>query len=216
MSPSPPRPLRIGLTGGIASGKTLVSRQFAALGVPVIDTDELAREVVAPGSEGLAAVRERFGDDVLAADGSLDRRALRARVFADPQARRDLEGITHPRIRALVEARAAAAGGPYQIIVIPLLVESGRRTTVDRVLVVDCPESLQLERLLARDGGSREQAEAILAAQASRAQRLAVADDVIVNTGEPQAVAAEVAALHQRYLALSAATDSDAVGGLRP
>jgi dephospho-CoA kinase len=193
-----------------------VSRQFAALGIPVIDTDELAREVVSPGSEGLAAVRARFGDDVLTPDGSLDRRALRTRVFADPQARRDLEGITHPRIRALVEARAATAGGPYQIIVIPLLVESGRRTMVDRVLVVDCPETLQLERLLARDGGSREQAEAILAAQASRAQRLAIADDVIVNTGDPRAVAAEVAALHQRYLALSAATDTGPAGGLRP
>jgi dephospho-CoA kinase len=216
MSPPPPRPLRIGLTGGIASGKTLVSRQFAALGVPVIDTDELAREVVAPGSDGLAAIRTRFGDTVLAADGTLDRRGLRARVFADPDARRDLEAITHPRIRALVEARSAAAGGPYQIIVIPLLVESGRRTTVDRVLVVDCPESLQLERLLARDGGSREQAEAILAAQATRAQRLAVADEVIVNTGDPAAVGAEVAALHRRYLDLSVAADGGAKGGLRP
>jgi dephospho-CoA kinase len=216
MSQSPPRPLRIGLTGGIASGKTLVSRLFAARGVPVIDTDELAREVVAPGSEGLAAIRTRFGDAVLAADGTLDRRALRARVFADPDARRDLEAITHPRIRALVDSRAATAGGAYQVIVIPLLVESGRRTTVDRVLVVDCPEALQLDRLLRRDGGSREQAEAILAAQATRAQRLAVADDVIVNTGEPQAVEAEVAALHARYLELSAAADARATGGLRP
>ncbi|MEZ5458741.1 MAG: dephospho-CoA kinase [Steroidobacteraceae bacterium] len=215
MSP-PPRPLRVGLTGGIASGKTLVSRMFAARGVPVIDTDELAREVVAPGSDGLAAVRARFGDGVLAADGSLDRRALRARVFADPDARRDLEAITHPRIRALVEARSAAAGGRYQVIVIPLLVESGRRTPVDRVLVVDCPESLQLERLLRRDGGSREQAEAILAAQASRAQRLAVADDVIVNAADPQAVESEVDALHRRYLALSPVADSDGRGGLRP
>jgi dephospho-CoA kinase len=216
MNPLSPRPLCIGLTGGIASGKTLVSRQFAALGVPVIDTDELAREVVAPGSEGLAAVVARFGAGVLAGDGSLDRRALRAHVFADPQARRDLEGITHPRIRALVEARAAAAGGAYQVIVIPLLVESGRRTTVDRVLVVDCPESLQLERLLAAAAVACEQAEAILAAQASRAQRLAAADDVIVNTGAPDAVAAEVAALHQRYLALSATGDGAAAGGLRP
>jgi dephospho-CoA kinase len=216
MSQSPPRPLRIGLTGGIASGKTLVSRQFATLGVPVIDTDELAREVVAPGSDGLTAIRARFGDGVLAADGTLDRRALRALVFADPDARRDLETITHPRIRALVEARSAAAGGAYQVIVIPLLVESGRRTTVDRVLVVDCPESLQLERLLRRDGGSREQAEAILAAQATRAQRLAVADDVITNTGDPAAVEAAVAALHRRYLELSAAADGRATGGLRP
>ena len=216
MNPSPPRALRIGLTGGIASGKSLVSRLFAALGVPVIDTDELAREVVAPGSDGLAAIRARFGDGVLAVDGTLDRRALRALVFADPDARRDLEAITHPRIRALVEARSAAAGGPYQLIVIPLLVESGRRTTVDRVLVVDCPESLQLERLLRRDGGSREQAEAILAAQASRAQRLAAADDVIVNARDPQAVETAVHALHRRYLALSPVADSDPTGGLRP
>lgn len=216
MNAPPPRPLRIGLTGGIASGKTLVSRLFAALGVPVIDTDELAREVVAPGSEGLAAVRARFGDAVLATDGTIDRRALRARVFSDPDARRELEAITHPRIRALVEARSAMAGGAYQILVIPLLVESGRRTTVDRVLVVDCPESLQLERLLRRDGGSREQAEAILAAQATRAQRLAVADDVIVNTGDPRAVETEVAALHRRYLDLSVTTDDGASDGLRP
>jgi dephospho-CoA kinase len=216
MNLSPPRPLRIGLTGGIASGKTLVSRLFATLGVPIVDTDELAREVVAPGSDGLAAIRARFGDGVLAADGTLDRRALRARVFADPDARRDLEAITHPRIRALVESRSAAADGPYQIIVIPLLVESGRRTTVDRVLVVDCPEALQLDRLLRRDGGSREQAEAILAAQATRAQRLAVADDVIVNTGDPQAVETQVAALHARYLDLSAAANDRATGGLRP
>jgi dephospho-CoA kinase len=216
MTAPPPRPLRIGLTGGIASGKTLVSRLFADLGIPVIDTDELAREVVQPGSEGLAAIRARFGDGVLAVDGALDRRALRARVFADPAARRDLEAITHPRIRALVEARAAAAGGPYQIIVIPLLVESGRRTPVDRVLVVDCPEALQLERLLRRDGGSREQAEAILAAQATRTQRLAAADDVIVNAGDREAVSAEVVALHRRYLELAAAAETSAAGGLRP
>lgn len=195
--------LRVGLTGGIASGKTMVSRLFAARGVPVIDTDELAREVVEPGTAGLAAIRERFGAQVIGPDGRLDRRALRELVFRSPDARRDLEAITHPRIRALLEQRSAAAGGPYQILVIPLLVESGRRTAVDRVLVVDCPESLQLERLMRRDGSSRGQAEAILAAQASRAERLAAADDVIRNDGDPAALDAAVAALHQRYLGLA-------------
>jgi dephospho-CoA kinase len=195
--------LRIGLTGGIASGKSLVSRLFAARGVPVIDTDELAREIVEPGTEGLAAIRERFGAAVIGDDGRLDRRALRELVFGAPEARRDLEAITHPRIRALLERRSAAAGGPYQVLVIPLLLESGRRTAVDRVLVVDCPESLQLERLMRRDGSSRTQAEAILAAQASRAERLAAADDVIRNDGDPAAVEHAVAALHQRYLALA-------------
>lgn len=208
--PGDKRAFRVGLTGGIASGKTLVSRLFARLGVPIIDTDELAREVVEPGSEGLAAVRDRFGAGVIGADGRLDRRALRALVFADPQARKDLEAITHPRIRALVEQRSAAAAGPYQIHVVPLLVEARRRDSVDRVLVVDCPESLQLERLVQRDGGSREQAEAILAAQASRAERLAMADDVIVNDGVPRQVEDAVAALHARYTALA----GDA--GLRP
>jgi dephospho-CoA kinase len=197
-------PLRIGLTGGIASGKTLVSKLFAARGVPVIDTDELAREVVGPGTEGLAAIRERFGASIIGADGRLDRRALRDQVFRSSTARRDLEAITHPRIRALLEQRSAAAGGPYQILVIPLLAETRGRTPVDRVLVVDCPESLQIERLMRRDGSSREQAEAILAAQASRAERLALADDVIRNDGDPAAVEAAVAALHQRYVALAA------------
>lgn len=202
--------LRIGLTGGIASGKTLVSRLFAARGVPVIDTDELAREAVEPGTEGLAAIRERFGESVIGADGRLDRRALREHVFRSSEARRDLEAITHPRIRALLEQRSATAGGPYQILVIPLLAETGRRTPVDRVLVVDCPESLQIERLMRRDGSSREQAEAILAAQASRAERLALADDVIRNDGDPAAVETAVAALHQRYLALAAEAGAQA------
>ena len=210
LGPGGKRAFRVGLTGGIASGKTLVSRLFARLGVPIIDTDELAREVVEPGSEGLAAVRDRFGAGVIGADGRLDRRALRALVFADPQARKDLEAITHPRIRALVEQRSAAAAGPYQIHVVPLLVEARRRDSVDRVLVVDCPESLQLERLMQRDGGSREQAEAILAAQASRGERLAMADDVIVNDGVPRQVEDAVAALHARYTALAGNA------GLRP
>lgn len=198
--------LHVGLTGGIASGKSTVARLFAARGVPVIDTDDLAREAVAPGSDGLAAVVARFGPGVLAADGSLDRRALRRIVFASEsdseseKARRDLEAITHPRIRALLTQRSSEAGGAYQIWVIPLLVEGKGRVRVDRVLLVDCPEALQIERVMQRDGSSREQAEAILAAQASRAERLSAADDVIVNDGDPARLEARVAELHQIYL----------------
>lgn len=194
--------MHVGLTGGIASGKSTVARLFAARGVPVIDTDDLAREVVAQGSEGLAAVAARFGAEVIAADGSLDRRALRRIVFesGSEKARRDLEAITHPRIRALLEQRARDAGGAYQIWVIPLLVEGKGRVRVDRVLLVDCPEALQIERVMQRDGSSREQAQAILAAQASRAERLSAADDVIVNDGDPARLEARVAELHQAYL----------------
>jgi dephospho-CoA kinase len=194
--------LHVGLTGGIASGKSTVARLFAARGVPVIDTDDLAREAVAPGSDGLAAVVARFGPGVLAADGSLDRRALRRIVFESEseKARCDLEAITHPRIRALLTQRSSEAGGAYQIWVIPLLVEGKGRVRVDRVLLVDCPEALQIERVMQRDGSSREQAEAILAAQASRAERLSAADDVIVNDGDPARLEARVAELHQIYL----------------
>lgn len=194
--------LRIGLTGGIASGKSTVSRLFAALGVPIIDSDEIARDVVAPGTAGLAAIVARFGAGVLQADGSLDRRRLREIVFADAAARRDLEAITHPAIREEMDRRSARAGGAYQLLAIPLLVEGGRaRGRVDRVLVVDCDEDLQVRRVMARDGSTEAQARAVLAAQASRAQRRAVADDVIVNDGDLAALRDQVEALHQRYLA---------------
>lgn len=195
------RPFRVGLTGGIASGKSTVAKLFEALGVPVIDTDVLSREVVAPGQPVLRQIAERFGVGVLAADGSLNRAALRTRVFADPAERTALEQLTHPAIRALVEERSATAGGDYQIHVIPLLVETDGRSRVDRVLVVDCPEDLQLRRLQARDGVSIEQARAILAAQATRAARLSAADDVIVNGGELGVLRDEVARLHARYSA---------------
>jgi dephospho-CoA kinase len=197
------RTFRVGLTGGIASGKSTVARLFEALGVPVIDTDVLAREVVAPGQPLLQQIAERFGAGVLAADGSLDRAALRTLVFADPAARTDLEQLTHPAIRALLEERSAAAGGQYQVHVIPLLVETAGRSRVDRVLVVDCSEDLQIRRLQARDGSTLEQARKILAAQATRAARLAVADDVIVNDGELAAVRDQVAELHARYRRLA-------------
>lgn len=190
---------RVGLTGGIASGKTTVARLFEALGVPVIDTDVLAREVVAPGQPVLGQIAARFGTSVLLPDGSLDRAALRSIVFADPNARAELEQLTHPAIRALLEERSAAMGGDYQILVIPLLVETGRSIPVDRVLVVDVPEELQIRRLQARDGSTLQQAKQVLAAQVSREARLAAADDVILNDGDVGALHDRVAELHFRY-----------------
>ncbi|NDE88069.1 MAG: dephospho-CoA kinase [Gammaproteobacteria bacterium] len=194
---------KVGLTGGIASGKTRVAEFFAARGVPVIDSDQIAREIVAPGAPALAAIRERFGEGVMAADGNLDRRVLRAIVFADPAARRDLEAITHPAIRARMAELNAQARGPYVINAIPLLTEGGGRRDLDRVLVVDCPEDLQIARVMARDQVDEAGARAVLAAQASRAARLAIADDVIVNDGDLAALEARVASLHERYLGLS-------------
>ncbi|MFM2110134.1 MAG: dephospho-CoA kinase [Gammaproteobacteria bacterium] len=194
---------KVGLTGGIASGKTRVAEFFAARGVPVIDSDQIAREIVAPGAPALAAIRERFGEGVMAADGNLDRRVLRAIVFADPAARRDLEAITHPAIRARMAELNAQARGPYVINAIPLLTEGGGRRDLDRVLVVDCPEDLQIARVMARDQVDEAGARAVLAAQASRAARLAIADDVIVNDGDLGALEARVASLHERYLGLS-------------
>jgi dephospho-CoA kinase len=212
---------RVGLTGGIASGKSRAATVFGSLGVPVIDSDVIAREVVAPGSAGLAAIEARFGKAVLTADGSLDRRALRERVFADPDARRDLEAITHPLIRERMAGLSALAGGPYQIHVIPLLVEGARKAAAaaaaagdpppagrprgfDRILVIDCPEDVQVARVMARDRVDEAGARAVLAAQASRAERLALADDVVLNDRGPEALAEAVRALHARYLALAA------------
>jgi len=193
-------PFRVALTGGIASGKTTVANLFAALGVSVIDTDVIARQVVEPGQPALAAVVETFGTDVLDADGRIDRRRMRERVFGDADARRRLEAILHPAIRAEMERQSREAGGPYQLLVIPLLVESGRRDHVDRVLVVDVPEATQVERLVRRDAVPREQAEAALRAQATREARLAFADDVIENTGDMAVLTARVAELHRGYL----------------
>jgi dephospho-CoA kinase len=194
---------RVGLTGGIASGKSTVARLFAALGVPVIDTDELSREVVAPGSPLLPRVAALFGERMIKADGSLDRAALRSVVFANPQARADLEALTHPAILDAMRARARDAGGPYQLLVIPLLVETGLRNEVDRVLVVDADEDLRVRRLQARDGATLDEARALLAAQVARETRLAAADDVIVNDGHLHVLRDQVEALHARYVALS-------------
>lgn len=206
MSPAAPaRVLRIGLTGGIASGKSTAAKFFGALGVPILDSDQVAREVVEPGQPPLERLVERFGRGILTPDGHLDRPALRQIVFSDPKARTDLENLTHPAIGAALEARSAEAGGPYQILVIPLLVEKSLGGHVDRVLVVDCDVELQIRRLHARDGSSRDQAQAILDAQVSRAARLKAADDVITNDADMSAVQSQVAALHTRYLQLTGA-----------
>jgi dephospho-CoA kinase len=194
---------RIALTGGIASGKSAVATLFEARGVPVVDSDVIAREIVAPGTPALDAIRVRFGDAVLLPDGSLDRRALREQVFADPAARRDLEAITHPAIRERMQAWSRTAAGPYQIHMIPLLAEGGGRRDFNRVLVVDCPEELQIQRVMQRDGVDANSARNVLAAQASRAERLAIADDVIVNDGDRDKLSQDVDALHRRYLQLS-------------
>ena len=202
------RVFRVGLTGGIASGKSTAARFFGALGVPILDSDQVAREVVEPGQPPLERLVERFGRGILTPDGHLDRPALRNIVFSDPKARADLENLTHPAIGAALEARSAAAGGPYQILVIPLLVEKNLVAHVDRVLVVDCDQELQIRRLLARDGSTRAQAQAILDAQVSRSARLKAADDVIRNDADMSAVQAQVAALHARYLELARAPRS--------
>jgi dephospho-CoA kinase len=199
------RRLRIGLTGGIASGKSTAAARFVELGVTVIDADEVARAVVVPGELGYAQVLKRFGRGIIAAAGELDRRALRDRVFADPSERRDLEAILHPLIRVEMERRENLASGPYVVIAIPLLVESAARDRVDRVLVVDAEEPAQVERLVRRDGGTLEQARAILAAQASRASRLSAADDVLANVGSVAELRHGVDLLHERYLSLAAA-----------
>jgi len=197
------RSFRVGMTGGIASGKSTAARFFEALGVPIIDTDQLARDVVEPGQPPLERLVERFGSSILTADGHLDRPALRAIVFSDPKARADLEALTHPAIGAAVQARSDAAGGIYQILVIPLLVEKNLGSQLDRVVVVDCDEDLQIRRLQARDGSTVEQARAILNAQASRAERLKAAHDVLKNDGDVSAVRDQVATLHARYLELA-------------
>jgi len=199
-----PRAYRVGLTGGIASGKSTAAKFFGALGVPILDSDQIARDVVEPGQPPLERLVERFGHGILTPDGHLDRPALRDIVFSDPMARADLEALTHPAIGAAMEAQSAAAGGPYQILVIPLLVEKNLASHVDRVLVVDCDEDLQISRLRDRDGSTPEQVAAILKAQAPRAMRLKAADDIIRNDADLNAVRDQVAALHARYLELAA------------
>lgn len=198
----PRRPF-IGLTGGVASGKSTVARAFEALHPgAVVDADVAARAVVEPGSEGLASVVSHFGPEVLDPDGRLDRTALRARVFADMAARKALEGLLHPRIRAWMGERAAASPGPYVVLDIPLLAEGGGRAAwpmLDRILVVDVPAAVQRARLMARDGVDAALAERMIAAQAGRPQRLSLADDVIVNLGGVSDVGEAAARLDARY-----------------
>jgi dephospho-CoA kinase len=201
-------PLRVGLTGGIASGKSTVADMFAELGTPVIDTDVIAREIVEPGQPALEEIRESFGADVITEDGRLDRAEMRRRVFADEHARRRLEAILHPRIRDNAMRQAEVAGGDYQLIVVPLLAESPMRHAMDRILVVDCDVDVQVARLLERDAETEEQARRIIEAQASREQRLAIADDVIRNDGPLAETRRQVEQLHSRYLDLSANRDS--------
>ncbi len=195
--------LVIGLTGGIGSGKSAAAEAFARRGVPVIDTDQLARELVQPGQPALEAIVERFGSGCLDGDGRLDRARMRRRVFADPTERRALEAILHPRIRAAVRERLARLDAPYCLVVVPLLVESGMTDMVDRVLVVDVSESVQLRRVMARDEVPADQARAALQAQTDRNARLARADDVLDNGGALGDLEAAVAALHRRYLDLA-------------
>ena len=190
---------KVGLTGGIGSGKSTVAAMFEALGVTVIDADRVARELVAPSSDALTEIVRQFGDDILDADGTLDRAALRQRIFADPSQRRLLESILHPRILQQMHAAAERASGPYAILVMPLLLEAGQQQAVDRVLVVDCAPELQRQRAMTRDASSAQEVERIMAAQVSRAQRLAAADDVIVNDADLQHLETHVQALHQRY-----------------
>ncbi|HET9861797.1 MAG TPA: dephospho-CoA kinase [Steroidobacteraceae bacterium] len=199
------RRFRVGLTGGIACGKSTVANLFAALGASIVDTDLLAREVVAPGSPLLPQIAAHFGLQVLQEDGSLDRAALRDLVFASPAERQWLEQLTHPAIRELTDLRCETATGKYVIVAIPLLVETGGADRFDRVLVVDCQPELQLARLQARDGMTRAQAERMLAAQASREKRLAVADDVVRNDGDLATLRNQVEKLHRRYLSAAAA-----------
>ncbi len=195
----------VAVTGGVASGKSAVTHAFESLGVTVADADLAARAVVEPGQPGLAEVVARFGAGIVQADGRLDRAALRQRVFTDPEAKTALEALLHPRIRAWLGAACAAAPGPYAVVAIPLLAEGGGRATypwLQRVLVVDVPVALQLARLVQRDGIDAALAQRMVDAQATRAQRLALADDVIVNDGPLAALEAAVGRLHWRYLKL--------------
>jgi dephospho-CoA kinase len=201
--------LRIGLTGGIGCGKSTVAGLFARHHVPVIDSDLIAREVVAPGQPALEEIVQTFGRQMLQADGSLDRAALRETVFHDRQALERLNAIVHPRVREAIAAGLGQLDAAYCIVVVPLLIEAGMTDLVDRILVVDCDRDVQLARLLGRDGMTRELAEAILARQADRQTRLAQANDVIDNNGDIAGLTAQVDALDRRYRGLAAARGGD-------
>lgn len=195
---------RVGLTGGVGAGKTAVSDRFARLGVPVIDTDQIARALTAPGGAALPALYEAFGPDLFDATGALDRAAMRRLVFGNAEVRRQLEAVLHPRIRAEAERAMRDAAGPYQLLVVPLLIETGTwYDTVQRVLVVECPEAVRIERVMARSGLTRAEVEAMVAAQASDSQRRERADDTLDNAAGVDALDAAVARLHTRYRVLA-------------
>jgi dephospho-CoA kinase len=194
----------VGLTGGIGSGKSAAAEEFARLGATVVDTDLIAHELTAAGGSAIAAIRQRFGDAAIGPDGAMDRSWMRARAFSDPDAKKSLESILHPMIRAESRRRIDAATGSYVVHVVPLLVESGDfRQRVDRVLVIDVPEALQVARVRSRSGLAEEAVLAIMRAQAPRAQRLAAADDVLDNSGTLDALRQGVRALHENYLKLA-------------
>ncbi|MDX7900863.1 dephospho-CoA kinase [Aeromonas media] len=194
----------VAITGGIGSGKTTVANQFAALGIEVVDADLIARDVVAPGTPALAAIASHFGPEMLTGQGLLDRRALRERIFSDPAAKSWLNALLHPIIRSEMLRQCAAASSPYCLLVVPLLVENRLTELADRVLVIDVDEATQIERTCRRDGVSREQAQAILASQASRSERLAMADDVLDNqSGTTETIRERILALHETYLAFA-------------
>ncbi|WP_321149559.1 dephospho-CoA kinase [Aeromonas jandaei] len=194
----------VAITGGIGSGKTTIANQFAELGIDVVDADVIAREVVEPGTPALEAIADHFGPDVITPDGQLDRRRLRERVFSDPSAKAWLNALLHPLIRSEMQRQCAAARSPYSLLVVPLLVENKLTGLANRVLVVDVDEATQIERTCHRDGVTSEQAKAIIAAQASRSERLAAADDVIENgNGSEMAIKARILTLHGTYLAFA-------------
>ena len=194
----------VAITGGIGSGKTTVANQFAALGIEVVDADLIAREVVEPGTPALAAIASHFGPGILDEQGRLDRRALRERIFSDPAAKSWLNALLHPIIRSEMLRQCAAANSPYCLLVVPLLVENRLTELADRVLVIDVDKATQVERTCRRDGVSREQAQAILASQASRSERLAMADDVLDNqSGTTETIRERILALHETYLAFA-------------
>ncbi|MDT0618065.1 dephospho-CoA kinase [Salinisphaera sp. P385] len=197
------RQLAVGLTGGIASGKSVVSSAFERLGIEVVDADQVARDIVEPGQPALEEIRARFGDAIIDGDGRLDRRQMRGIVFDDPDARVALEKITHPRIREALATRRDAVRSEYSLLAVPLLVKSGMSALVDRILVVDAPESVQMARLIDRDGIDEELARKMIAAQDTRTLRLAAADDVLVNTGPRKDIADLAAALHAGYSRLA-------------
>ena len=199
----------VGLTGGIGSGKSAAADEFARLGATVVDTDAIARELTEPGGAALPQIKTLFGDAFVAASGAMDRQAMRSRVFSDPAAKQALERLLHPMIRAEAERRIAAARGPYVVYVVPLLIESGDyRGRVDRVLVVDAPEALQVERVRSRSRLAEDEVRSIMAHQVARTARLAAADDVIDNAGTPDALRKQVAALHARYAKMAAPAKS--------